>query len=247
MQTHHKLTAVSTLLALILIGCGGGGGGSSGSTTPATSVAAPVFNYKTASVALHNSGQSVSFTATQTGNASCNGSGVITVSPATTPTTFYVTPSQAANAFMATSTVTLNWSNCTPATTTISEIDYFDSSSLLPLGFNSSSSFGVFLNPPAYPTTVTVGETGTIGTMNLYTDATESVPLGFSDWSYSVAAGPSTEMVLVTITAQTYNASNALTQTVSTVGQLTSTGTISIISETIQNLEIGYVVTLTAN
>ena len=245
MKTHHKLTAVATLMALILIGCGGGG--SSGSSAPAISSAPPVFNYKSASQVLHNSGQSVSFNATQTGSANCNGSGVITVSPATTATTFYVTPSQSINAWMATSTVTLNWTNCTPATTKISEIDYFDANSLQPRGFSTNSGFGVFLNPPTYPSTVAADETGTIGTMNLYMNSTESTLLGYSDWSYSVVAGSISNTVLITITAQTYNSSNALIETVSTVGQLTSSGTVTIKSETIQNLQTGNVVTLTAS
>jgi len=244
MKTYFKSAASLLVSTLILIGCGGGGGGGSSAST---SITPAVFNYKSASVALHNTGQSVNFAATQTGTASCNGSGAITVSPATTATTFYVTPSQGISAFMATSTINLNWSNCTPATTTISEIDYFDASSLLPRGFSTNNGFGVFLNPPAYPSTVAAGETGTIGTMNLYTDSTESVSLGYSDWSYSVVAGSSANAVLITITAQTYNSSNVLIETVSTAGQLTSSGTLTIQSETIQNLQTGNVVTLTAS
>jgi hypothetical protein len=174
--------------------------------------------------ALVASGLTKSFTISGT----CSGSGNKSSSPATTPATFEGTAG-----FSATSTLTLTYSNCTPATTAVTATAYFDTN-YDPLGVNSVGvNYGVYLTPLVIPTSVTVGGTGTLGTLTLYTSSTKATPNGRIDLSYVVEADTSTTAI-VNLIAKSYNAAGTLIATEQDRYRITSTGALTPTSIDIQ-------------
>lgn len=199
MQSSKKFMSVVCLSALISA-CGGGGGGG----TPAASVAAPstlTFPIQTGIRALTANGLSKNFTV----SGSCTGSGTRTSSAATTPATF-----ESIVGFSSTTTLTINAvAPCTSiAQTSTSYVD----SNYVATGFNSIGvNYGVYLIAPSYPSSVTVGSTGVIGTETLYTNSSKSVPNGTSSSSYVVTADPaSSSTAIVNLITKGYSVSSTL-------------------------------------
>jgi len=210
-------------LAALLSACGGGGGG--GTTAPTGPVASTLsFPLQSGYRALVTNGLSKSFAISGT----CSGSGNKSSSPANTAATF-----EGASGFSATSTLTLTFTNCTPASTAVTSTGYFDTN-YNPLGVNTVGiNYGVYLTPLAVPTSVTVGGTGTLGTQTLYTSSTKATPSGRMDLSYVVEADTSTTAI-VNLIAKLYNASGTLTATEQDRYRVTSTGTLTPTSTDIQ-------------
>ncbi len=231
---------LAAIFSSLLAGCGGGGG----SITPQ---AIPSFSYQDAVNVLHANGASVNVSATQTGSTTCTGSGNITISPVSTGTVFYLTPIRPVNAVSATTTISWNWTNCTPAHNALSETDFFSVDRFQSLGYTTGNIYAAFLSSPSYPAMVTVGQNGGIGTINLFSDSTESTAVGYSTLSYSVSAEKNGDGALITITSQTYNSAGTLQGIVSTVEQINATGGLTIVSKTLSFPLIGTVVTLTAS
>lgn len=120
--------------------------------------------------------------------------------------------------------------NCTPASVVETDYSYYDSN-YIPLGFLIASDtatpaapFGIYLIPATIPVSVHVGDTGSIGTVTLYTDATKSTPAGTRVETYSVAA-ETTTTCLFSLVIKNYDVNNNLTFTetdtyrISTAGQ----------------------------
>ncbi len=162
-------------------------------------------------------GMSRSFTISGT----CSGSGSRTTSPANTATTF-----EGAPAFSATSTFTLTFTNCTPASIASTSTSYSDTN-YDPRGFNSVGvNYGVYLTPLVIPTTVMVGGTAVLGTETLYTDSTKSTPNGRVDLSYVVEADTATTAI-INLISKNYNASGTLTATEQNRYRINATGTLT--------------------
>ncbi len=224
------LLTLLVVATLIIAGCGGGDGGgdSSEQAVPVTTTA--TFPVSQAMKTLVVSGFSSDFTAQQTGADLCNGSGNRTASPATTPTTFNVTPTETIDSYSSVQTITLNWTNCTPAYSATTLTAYYDASNYLPLGFNSPGvNYGVYLEEPAYPLTVSIGDTGIIGTVDLYTDSTETTSNGFMDASYVVTADTASTAIL-TLISKIYDEYNTLTATEQDASKITTAGVLTPIS-----------------
>jgi len=235
-----KKTLLSCIaLAASLSACGGG---SSDSPTPT-----PTFNYQAAATKIYQTGQNVQFTATQTGNVSCKGSGSFFQSPYTTATTFNTTPTQSVSALSGTVAITLNWTNCIPASQIIASTNYLSASGMTPLGFSGPGSYGVFSVSPIFPTSVSVGDSGPMGTLQIYSNNSETTRIGYQIAQYAVTAGSSSSSVTVTTTTEGYSASNILLTRVTEVGQLSSAGTFTATSMTIANIPAGNIITLTGN
>jgi len=179
-------------------------------------------------------GESRNFTATQTGSVSCSGTGNITVAPASTSTTFDITPTHTVAAVSAVETLTLNWTNCLPASNSTTATGYYTPGTYVPLGFNSvGANYGAYLTAPTIPTTVTVGGTGIMGTENLYTDSTEVTSNGRIDVSYVVTAD-TVSTAIVTIINKEYDASSTLFFTELDAWRITTSGVATRISTTVQ-------------
>lgn len=220
---NYKTILTLALSTAFLAACGGGGGGD---TPPATGPAAATLSFPMQSgyKALVASGLAKSFTISGT----CSGSGSKSSSPATTAATF-----EGVVGFSATSTVTINFSNCTPASIAATSTVYFDTN-YDPRGFNTVGvNYGVYLTPIVVPASVTVGGTGTLGTQTLYTDSTKATGNGSVVLSYVVEADTSTTAI-VNLIAKIYNATGTLTATEQDRYRITATGTLTPTSIDIQ-------------
>ena len=152
---------ISTIASCALLACGGGGGDNppAGASSAAVTLAFPL---KNALNALAISGYSKTFSVSGT----CTGTATWARSAASPGAAF-----QGVAALSAMGTITTNLINCSPASSVVSNVVYFDSNGVR-LGFSSGNRFGVFTAPPSVPDSVTVGSTGSIGTETLYTDST---------------------------------------------------------------------------
>lgn len=241
-----KLSAIFILASIVLLSGCGGGGGSSGPSGPVTSTDSFPLAQAVATNTAAGENRNFSATATATGTASCSGSGNITSAPATTSTTFNITPTNTVSALSAVSTITLNWTNCTPASSVTTETDYYNPSNYLPLGFNSAGvNYGAYLTAPTIPTTVTVGATGILGTVNLYTDSTEATSNGHIDGSYVVTADTASTAIVTRID-KIYNSSGTLTATEQDAWRITAAGVLTRVTTNIQSTS-GANVTFTYN
>lgn len=147
----------------------------------------------------------------------CSGSGNRTTAPATTPATF-----EGVAALSAVTTITISLTNCTPTSIAETATNYTDSN-YVPLGIVHPGNYGVFLTPPTIPTSVTVGATGTIGTMSLYTDSTKSTPAGRIDQSYVVEADTANSAI-VKLIGKRYDQSGTLLVTEQTSARIQTVG-----------------------
>ena len=199
----YKLLAIFSLPLLLagLSGCGGGGGGGGAPAGPVTSTLS--FPLQSAENTFVANGVTKTFTVAGT----CSGTGSMSVAPAATGATF-----EGAAALSMVQTITISYTNCTPASIASTATSYFNSS-YVQLGLNIPGSvYGVFLVPPIIPTSVTVGGTGIVGTLTLYTDSTKAIGSGRLDLSYVIEPDTSTTAIVNKI-IKTYNAAGTLTQT----------------------------------
>ena len=222
----------TTLILLIFFTVAGCSGGSTTTSTTAatTSTTFPLSQAVSTSV---SSGWSKTFSLSQTGSTTCSGSGSRVVSPASTSTTFNVTPTNTVSALSSVQTLTWSWTNCTPSTGASTSTSYYNPSNYLGLGFNNSVSYGSFLTAPSYPATVTINTSGTIGTETLYTDSTQAVNDGRSDFSYTVAADTA-DTALVTFIGKRYSSAGVLQSTDLELWRISTTGVLTPITSTVQ-------------
>lgn len=236
MLATRKYGVISLVLFIALLtGCSGGGGG--GAAAPAGPVTSTLsFPLQTAYKTLVANGLTKSFTVSGT----CSGSGSRTIAPATTAATF-----EGVAGFSAVTTINISLTNCTPATTAQTSTNYCDNN-YVPLGFNSVGvNYGVFLTPPTIPASVTVGGTGVVGTLTLYTNSTKATGNGRIDQSYVIEADTSTTAI-VNLIAKLYNAAGTLTATEQGRHRITATGALTPVSVDIQYAN-GSIMILTYN
>ena len=216
-------TALTMSATLALLGgCGGGGGGTSAPTGPVTSTLS--FPLQTGYRTLTANGAANNFTISGT----CAGSGNHTVGAANTPVTF-----EGAAALSAASTWTMNFTGCTLSSVAATSTTYYDSN-YLPRGFSSvGSNYGVYLTAPTIPSTIMVGNTGTMGTETLYTNSTKTVGNGTSVVSYVVEADTATTAI-INLIDRSYNAGGTLIATEQDRYRIDAVGTLTPVSADIQ-------------
>jgi hypothetical protein len=212
---------LTVVLPFLLTACGGGGG----SSTPAGPVTSTQsFPLQTGYKSLIANGLTKSFTV----SGSCTGSGTKTSAPATTAATF-----EGVSGLSAVATLTMTLTGCVPSSIAQTATVYFDSN-YVQLGLNSVGvNYGVWPTAPAVPASVTVGGTGIIGTMNLYTDSTKATSNGRQDLSYVIEADTASTAI-VNLIAKIYNASNVLTATEQDRYRISAVGTLTPVSIDIQ-------------
>jgi len=220
MKIHHSI--IGLCITVLLSACGGGGGGTA-ATGPVTSTLS--FPLKSAYSALVASGFTKSFTVSGT----CSGTANLTEAAATGGATFEGVSGQ----LSAARTITINLTNCTPASTATTSTSYYDTN-YVPLGSNTvGGNYGVYLTPPTIPTSVMVGDTGTVGTRTNYTNSTKSVLAGQGVDSY-VVEPDTASTAIVNLISKTYNASSVLTGTEQDRYRIAATGAATLISIDIQ-------------
>lgn len=218
MSNRHVVAAAAIVASAFLYGCGGGG--DAGSTvTPVTS-----FPLQTGYKARVSSGATDSFSISGT----CAGSATFTTSPATAATFEGVV------GYSATTTSTVNFTNCTPATAAVTSTGYYDSN-YTPLGSSTPGvEYAKFLTaPPALPASVKVGDTAVFATLTVYSDSTKATVTGQRLLSYVIEADTATTAVANLIT-KAYNTSSQLLFTQQLRYRIAADGTLTVISIDVQ-------------
>jgi hypothetical protein len=173
---------VSFYTALV-IACAGCGGGGSGGTAPAPSAPPPTsFNLAAARQSWDTNGLTGQFqiTGNDLEGDPISGSADYDASPAASTTV----DGQPAMGQTITITGTVNG-----AAYSSSETDYSDPSGDT-LIWNSSGDFDVAQSPFVWPSTIAIGDAGTLGTFSAYSDDTLVMPIGTKVVTYSVKANP---------------------------------------------------------
>jgi hypothetical protein len=135
--------------------------------------------------------------------------------------------------YSATTNSTRTLSNCTPAVVQDTTVEYFNSS-YAPLGETDTSPamYGKFNPVPTIPTSATVGSSGALSTMQLWTDATKTTPAGSIAVSYSLLPDTTTTAI-ARLTFVNYNTSSQVTATVTKNYRLSTSGALQFVGMTV--------------
>jgi hypothetical protein len=183
---------------ILLGGCGGGGGGSTTAAPMAPAPMAQSYPLQSAFANYVTRGYSTNFSV----SGNCTGSATL-VGSATTPGTF-----QSASALVGTQSIVFTACPALNATRTL----YYDGQDSQ-IGFSiSGGELGVARAPLAMPKSVVVGDTGTLGTFDTWSDSTKTTPTGTLVVTYEVLPDTSTT-VLVDLIKKSYNVSAVLIET----------------------------------
>lgn len=206
-------------MVLLLAACGGGGSDAPATVAPVTSFALQA-GYK----ARVSGGSTDNFTV----SGSCSGTAAQTTGKA------IAALFEGVAGFSATTTFTLNLTNCTPATSASTAVGYYDAN-YSPLGVAiQAGEYSKFLAAPAaLPTAVKVGDTAVYATLTNYSDSTKATSTGQSLYSYVVEADSLTT-AFVTIISKKYNTSNQLLTTSLQKFRIAGDGSLTLVSLDIQ-------------
>ena len=134
-----------------------------------------------------------------------------------------------------TQTALLNLTNCTPATSAVTGTNYYDVNYLLLGAATPGQEYAkVTGSAVALPVQVQVGDTGTLATLNLYTDNTKAVATGRRVLGFVVEA-ESVSTAVVNFTARTYNTSDQLLSTQQARYRMDANGGLKLLSIDLQN------------
>ena len=218
---HRNLIAyigIGLMLLFFLAGCGGGGGGSS--PTPVTS-----FPLQTGYKTLVANGASWNLSISDT----CTGSGSLSTSSPGAATF------EGASVLSVTQTISISFTNCTPASQVITALGYYDTN-YNPLGGSILGvEYAVYQAPLPLPlpTSVSVGNTGVLGTATLYTDSTKTTTTGSRIMSWAIESGTTTTAV-VNFISKKYDMSSQLLVTSQARYSINASGTLTLISIDVQ-------------
>jgi hypothetical protein len=127
-------------------------------------------------------------------------------------------------------------SNCASLSTVEMETRYFDSSTYMPQGNESSGLYRIYETPPVIPAFVAVLSSGRIGTLTNYSRSPYS-KIGTSEVSYQVLPETdTTATVILNLTSVNYNNAGTVISTVQERYRIGTTGALTPISRDIQNL-----------
>ena len=205
----------------MLSACGGGGGGGGSATTTVASTNA--FDVSSGYRRLISTGFQKTFTV----GGGCSGTLALSAAPATTSATF-----EGTNGVSAIDVATINFTNCTPASSSSSETRYYDTN-YVPLGKSSTNEYSVYIGTSTLPSTARVGDAGIVGSQNTFTNNTKATSTGRDDTSYAMEADTATTAILNLIT-KTYNTSGILTVTEQNRYRVAADGTLTFISFDLQ-------------
>ena len=129
----------------------------------------------------------------------------------------------------------LTYSNCTPASTSGTEISTTDAN-YLPVSYLITSGspainayYGVYSSTPNFPVSLTAGASGSIGIENLYTNSNRTTSAGRKVITYTSSAETSTTLLL-NLNNATYDANNNLTYTEIDTYRITTAGVATLLS-----------------
>ncbi|HWH81860.1 MAG TPA: hypothetical protein VNU71_06450 [Burkholderiaceae bacterium] len=187
------------LAAAILAGCGGGGGdsGGGGTTPPVTSTSS--FDVSTAYRARTQAGATENYNYTATnGGVTCTGTSTFVFSP-TASATFD-------GATVLASTQTVTSATPTPGCELGSGTgtNYYNTN-FVPVGLSvnpglPSEQYGVLASAGTLPSAAKVGDTGTISTLNVYSNSAKTTKTGSRTVTYAIEADTATTSLVNVIT-----------------------------------------------
>lgn len=223
-----KLLRVATCLAA-LAGIGCGGGSQQMAPTPAT------FNLQAAYTQLIIIGLTtnvaLSGTVTVSGTPTpFTGTGTLTMLPATAAT--FNTVAALAQAKTISGNV-MSAGQSAPFNSSVT--DYYDASTYAALGESGSSEYDVVQTPFTYPTSITGGSSGVLGTVSRYSDNTLSTPLGTAQLSYlTIAPVDPGSPASVQLTEKFYDTQSTLVETDVTTYAISANDLLTFVSATAQ-------------
>jgi hypothetical protein len=224
----------SIIISGLLLGCGGGGGG--GGSSSSGPVASPSA-FSMATVRAHRTLNGASLlNKILSGTLSYNNSSYaisgtlsFTLSPPTT-TTF---DSQTAleNTVTETGSISVSVNGQSSTLPVASTAQVYSTTNYSPLGATSANEYDVFQGTANIPSSVKVGDTGVIGTYNLYTDSSMATQTGRMQESYLVEADTANS-VIIDIIDNTYDTSNTLINTTQEKWRIDTSNTVTFVSLT---------------
>jgi hypothetical protein len=175
------------------------------------------------------------------GSASATGTASYTLLPAASTTFAGNSTDSAQAATLVTSSLNVSGTGAVSVPTTYSTFVWDVSTNLVGMTLNDSSSnvleYDVATSVVAFPSTITIGGSGSLATFNRYTDSTMSTSLGTIDTAYSVVAnGSSTTSVVFELTEQIYDTGSSNPNSVTYDFVVNAGGTMSLKSIEINDL-----------
>ena len=241
-MNHSSLssTFVGALCITVLAACGGGGGDSPAPVTPPPVTTPPPttasFTVAAGFKARIDAGASDNFDI----SGGCTGTATIALS-AGTPATF---ENVASIASPQTSTATLN--NCQPASSSSTGFTYYNSSYAnlgLAVTGGEYAAFQPASTPTALPATAQIGNSGTIVTLNTYSNSSKTTLTGTRVVKWQIEAdGTSTTSAIFALITENYNTSNLLLSTQTSRYRIAQNGTL-----TVTTIEVKFVGTTALN
>jgi len=249
-----QAAATGTVVALALVACGGGSssgngslGGGSSNNPPGGS--ATQYNLQAGIANMVAKGLSVNVSMSGTVNATSTtpaapftGTGTYSLSAAGASTTF-----NGAGAYgqveAINGTVTVS-GQTQPVSTQVT--NYYATGDSAFLGEVENSEYDVAQASITWPTSLTGGAGGTLGTVLRYSDNTQSVSIGKAQLTYATTAavtagGP----IGITLTTKIYDTANSLIETDTRQYTMTSANVITFVSQQANNVASG-TITVTA-
>lgn len=162
-------------------------------------------------------------------SGTCSGTGGWIDTPATTAATFEGVAGYSATRTRYVVFASSSPAFCLPLVNTQVETRYYDQNYML-LGYSRVGGYYYVLQAPlVIPATVTVGNTGTMGTAYAFTNSTKSVLVQTVVMSYVIEADTSNSAIVNVITKR-YDLGNALIYTEQDRYRITATGALSLVS-----------------
>jgi hypothetical protein len=217
-KKHLALMATLGLLAG-LSACGGGGDGGS-SIQPAAATYPLSAAYKAYVQAVVVTNYSVS--------GSCAGSATLSKGAAG--------HGRGSSGIVAFSTLTVNFTNCSPASQVVTSTTYYDTS-YSPYAVDISGiEYDSYLQAVfVLPASANVGDTAAVASANRYSDSTKTVQIGSESLSFVIEAdGMSTSTAIVNVISKNYDASNSLLSTQQSRFRIGTSGAFSPVSIDVQ-------------
>lgn len=227
------LQAVAVVvMTATLVACGGGSSGTGGMSPP------PAASYNLQAGITNMVAMGLSANVSLTGSVTTNGvstpftgSGTYTLSKGASAT---FNGTAASSQVESISGTIMAAGQSSPLSTSVT--NYYSTSGSAFLGQDEGTEFDVAQTPFDWPTSITGGSGGPLGTVLRYTDKTMSVSAGKADVTYSVLSpvdpgGP----IGITLTTRIYDTQNNLVETDTTKYTMTSANVISFAGGTAQS------------
>lgn len=234
--TLKASTIITALLsAALLTGCGGG----SGSATPPSSTTT-AFPIQKAMSNMYTSGftktSSVTGTATVKGiSYPFTGSLQVNETLANANATFNGQAAQE-ESVSATGTVTINGQTINIGS--VAQYNLYQTSTNIVLGITTPNSYCIVQSSSGYPTSATVGQSGTVATVSCYADSTKTTLTGSETINFAVTAGTSSSTATVTLTFANYDPAGQEIASIQANYSVDTSGNFNVLSST-YNVTIG--------